>query len=93
MRRKIMNSKISVCQSCGLPLNNDNKGSNNDLSSSDEYCRFCYLEGEFLIPNLTLDMQIDRLAMMAIEKLHIPKEKAREMAENILPGLKRWRVV
>ena len=86
-----MGSKISVCQSCGMPLTENNRGTNNDLTSNEEYCRYCYEEGEFMIPNLTLDMQIDRLAHMALENMKIPEEEARHMAQEILPGLKRWK--
>ena len=83
---------MKVCQSCGIPLTDKNRGTNDDLSSSKEYCRFCYEQGEFVIPNLTLDMQMDRLANMAIERMKMPESEARQMAEKVLPGLKRWTV-
>ena len=83
---------MNVCQSCGMPLNEKNKGTNDDHSTNEEYCNYCYEGGEFLIPNLTLDMQIDRLANMAIERMKIPESEARQMAEKVLPGLKRWTV-
>lgn len=87
-----MGTKIKVCQSCGMPLNNKTKGTNEDQSLSEEYCRYCYEEGEFLIPNLTLNIQMERLANMAIENMKMPEEEARSMAEKVLPGLKRWKV-
>jgi len=74
-----------------MPLNNKTQGTNEDESPSEEYCHFCYEEGEFMIPNLTLDMQIDRLANMAIENMKMAESEARHMAEDLLPGLKRWK--
>ena len=83
---------MNVCQSCGMPLHEKNKGTNDDLSLSDEYCSYCYEQGEFVIPNLTLDMQIDKLANMAIERMKMPESEARQMAEEVLPSLKRWTI-
>lgn len=86
-----MVSKINVCQSCGMPLNKNNQGTDDDQNLSEEYCHFCYEEGEFLIPNLTLDNQIERLAEMAIENMKMTEKEARSLAEEVLPGLKRWK--
>ena len=35
------------CQSCGMPLTDTNKGTNSDGSLSNEYCSYCYQEGQF----------------------------------------------
>ena len=87
-----MNEKIKDCQSCGMPLTEINKGTNDDQSLNEDYCHYCYEEGEFLIPNLTLNIQIERLANIAIENMEMPETEARTLAEKILPGLKRWKV-
>ena len=92
VEKMTMNAKIKVCQSCGMPLTDNNKGTNDDQSLNEDYCNYCYEEGEFLIPNLTLNIQMARLANMAIENLKMPETEARTMAEKVLPGLKRWKV-
>ena len=35
------------CQSCGMPLNNSNKGTNADGNPNEDYCIYCYKEGKF----------------------------------------------
>ena len=36
------------CQSCGMPLNPANPGTNADGSISEDYCGYCYKDGVFL---------------------------------------------
>ena len=35
------------CQSCGMPLTDENRGTNADGSHSEDYCSYCYKNGEF----------------------------------------------
>ena len=35
------------CQSCGMPLTDENRGTNANGSSSEDYCVYCYKKGEF----------------------------------------------
>ena len=45
-----MNEKI--CQSCGMPLNNKEElGTNKDGSINDDYCKYCYKDGEKIVAN------------------------------------------
>ncbi len=82
----------NICQSCGMLLKHENKGTNSDKSKHDEYCLFCYQNGEFTDTSLTLDRQTEKLIDIAVEKMKIPREKAREQANKILPNLKRWKI-
>ena len=75
-----------------MPLSETNKGTNEDQSLNEEYCHYCYEEGEFVIPNLTLNIQMDRLTNMAIENMKMSETEAKSIAESVLPGLKRWKV-
>jgi hypothetical protein len=83
--------KKEICQSCGMPLNQDNKGTEMHKSKHIEYCHFCYENGEFTNPSLTFDEQKDKLINMSISKFNMPKEEAQKQADAILPGLKRWK--
>lgn len=53
--------KYKYCQSCGMPMKNDPKhgGSNADGSQSELYCSYCYQDGAFTQPDLTVtEMQV-----------------------------------
>ena len=82
-----------ICQSCGMPLDKDpNKGGiNADNSKSQKYCSFCYHDGKFLDEGITLQEKIEKNIQIAVSRMGIPENKAREMAESILPGLERWK--
>jgi Putative zinc ribbon domain len=45
------------CQSCGMPLKADPKGggTNADGTSSPEYCSYCYVNGSFVNPDMTVE--------------------------------------
>jgi len=45
------------CQSCGMPLCKDPKGSgtNADGQPSNKYCSYCYEDGKFLQPDITAE--------------------------------------
>ncbi len=86
------NKEIPICQSCAMPLNVDtNKGTNKDGSLSEEYCKYCFLNGEFTNPKLTLEEQINKLIAMSNGKMGLSLKQAKEMAEKVIPKLKRWK--
>ena len=79
-----------ICQSCGMPMQkNEDFGTNADGSKSEEYCRFCYRKGRFTDEGITMEEKIKKNTEMAT-KMGMAEEKAREMANNIIPKLKRW---
>lgn len=83
-------SQVPICQSCGMPLNKEeNRGTNEDKSESIEYCKFCFLNGKFVHPERTMEEQIS-IGIEMSKKLWMPEDKAREIANNTIPKLKRW---
>ena len=83
-------SKVAVCQSCGMPLNKEeNWGTNENNSKTNEYCKFCFQDGKFSDSNLTMKKVIDKSVELS-KKLWMPEDKAREIANNTIPKLKRW---
>ena len=88
-----MEKQTQICQSCGIPLDKDpnNGGSNADQSKSEKFCSFCYRDGKFLDEGITLKEKIEKNIQIAVMKMNIPENIAREMAERILPGLERWK--
>ncbi|RLD51494.1 MAG: transcriptional regulator [Bacteroidetes bacterium] len=83
--------KKELCQSCGMPLSIENRGLNADKSPNEEYCHYCFHNGEFTEPKLTLELQIKKLTEMAVLKLNLSQKEALNMANETLPKLKRWK--
>ncbi len=80
---------VNFCQSCSMPLDNPELlGTEEDGSPSYEYCKYCYQNGEFTSPGLTLDEMKERMTKMS-DKEKLP-EDILEAAINRLPHLKRW---
>ncbi len=80
-----------MCQSCGMPLKNDEqKGTKTDGSMSEKYCINCYERGKFTWPDATLEqMQTFCMGVLTKEK-HWPTFLAR-MATNGMSKLERWK--
>ena len=80
----------TFCQSCTMNMAKpEDYGTEKDGSKSLQYCKYCYENGQFTNPGITLDQM----------KTHI-KSKMNELgiSENIihlstgsLPHLKRWK--
>ena len=89
-------SEMIFCQSCGLPLENDEvKGTNSDGSKSDDYCGYCYENGAF-----TQDLSMDEMIEINLEYIdewnknsgqNMTVEEAREQLKPLMQNLKRWR--
>lgn len=80
-----------ICQSCAMPMQKDEDyGTNRDGSKNTEYCHFCYQDGDFTEPDITMEQKIDKVVSIAASQMNMPEKQAREMAENIIPKLKRW---
>lgn len=79
------------CQSCAVPLTEDNRGTNRDKSVSEDYCSSCYEFGEFKDHSLTLHQLEIKLMEMAEFHNEISLEEAQEIIRK-LPTLKRWQM-
>lgn len=69
--------------------NPEDRGTEKDGSKSDRYCKFCYQDGKFTDPDLTLDRMIE-IATSEMKKQHLP-ETLITQAVTMLPQLERWR--
>ena len=79
------------CQSCAMPLT-DNKlyATNADGTKNEDYCIYCYKDGEF-----TSDMNMEEMMNFCIEKMcevhpDIDRNEAAKMMNDVFPKLKRW---
>jgi len=84
-----MESKY-VCQSCTMPIDMDaKKGTEKNGSLSNNYCRYCYRDGDFTNPQITLEeMKTNIISQM--QKQHIPDDVIFSSV-TLLPSLKRWK--
>jgi hypothetical protein len=77
------------CQSCTLPLDKvENRGTEKDGSKSDMYCKYCYQNGAFTDPNMTLDRMME-ISKREMKKQDLPDIIIRQ-SMSMMPGLKRW---
>jgi hypothetical protein len=83
----------TICQSCGMPLENDPKGggSNADKLRSEKYCSFCFENGKFTDEGISLHDKIEKNIKIAVSMMKMSEETARQTAESILPNLERWK--
>ena len=78
------------CQSCSMPLDNPELvGTEKDGSKSQEYCKYCYQNGAFINPHMTLK-EMSSVVITQMEKMNIDS-KTIDMAVSSLPHLKRWK--
>ncbi len=78
------------CQSCGIPLEEEMRGSNNDFTANEEFCKFCFLHGEFTEPYITMEEMVSQSTDRLMSEFNFPMNKAREFAEHYVPQLSRW---
>lgn len=62
------------CQSCGMSLRNDpvGGGTNTDGSKSNLYCSYCFDDGKFLQPDITLG-EMKKLVKGKMHEMGFPK--------------------
>jgi hypothetical protein len=72
-----------------MPLDNEAvKGTEKDGTKNNEYCKYCYQNGRFTSPEMTME-DMKKIVVTEMEKLKIPQETI-NMALGVLPHLKRW---
>jgi hypothetical protein len=84
--------KGPFCQSCGLALDAQNLlGTDAAGKRVDEFCIYCYHRGVFSEPAVSCDEMIARVADLLVKERHLSVTQARDVAEELVPHLKRWR--
>lgn len=82
----------SPCQSCGAPMPMAvGFGTEEDGSSSEKYCSFCYAGGAFTDPEMTMDEMIEKASRGWSEMdPSVTYEQAKQQVGAMAPGLERW---
>jgi hypothetical protein len=80
-----------VCQSCGMPMSKDPLGGGTEAGGGKtmKYCSYCYRDGKFVNPDMTLPQMME-LVEGKLREMHFPGFMARWMTKGT-PQLERWR--
>lgn len=82
---------VLQCQSCGMPLTSaEVYGSDSSGNAVQDYCVYCYTNGEFTQPNYTVDDMVGFCVPFLVEQ-GMDEKAARGILTGSLPGLKRWK--
>jgi len=57
-----------------------------------DYCRHCFANGGFTEPQISMAAMIDRCVAVMTQRGIMPEPQARSLLNDVMPGLKRWRV-
>jgi len=86
--------KKKFCQSCAMPMEKkDDFGVNADGSVNEEYCRYCFQNGKFTNPNITMEEMLE-IGLKGIDKNTDMSKPMKFMIKKMYPSqlkkLKRW---
>jgi hypothetical protein len=79
------------CQSCAMPMKKPELfGTRADGARSEEYCTYCYQDGKFTEPDISMQEIIDRCVKIIGQRKLMTEDEARDMMTKAIPTLKRW---
>jgi hypothetical protein len=80
-----------VCQSCAMLLKtNEYLGTENDGSTSKDFCKYCYDKGNF-VAEMTMDDLINSCAPTVAEHNSMDVKEVKKQMKEHFPTLKRWK--
>lgn len=88
------NKEMKFCQSCGMPLTDEVRGTNADGSKSDDYCVYCFKDGAFT-GDFTIEEMVDYCSMFVEEYnkntgQNLTCCEYKDVLRQFYPSLKRW---
>ena len=92
-RKKMNETTQKFCQCCGMPLGDTDElyGTRADGSKTDEYCSYCYVNGEFTFKGTMEEMIEACVPGMVAAHPGMKAEEARKGMMEWFPSLKRWK--
>lgn len=76
-----------ICQCCGMPLTDEILSREPDGSFNEDYCQWCYADGQYAYPSL--ESLIDFLSQHMASADRTP-DQIRAYLQEVLPHLKHW---
>ena len=77
-----------ICQCCGMPLEDEYIGRNQDGSLNEDYCKWCYADGTYTYSNMD---DLIRVCVPNMVKEGFSEDQARSYMKQILPKLDYWK--
>ena len=77
-----------ICQCCGMPLEDELIGRNHDGTLNEDYCKWCYADGEYTYGDM--DELIEVCIPHMVEE-GFSEEQARAYMREMLPKLDYWK--
>ena len=77
-----------ICQCCGMPLDDSMISREKDGSLNEEYCKWCYADGEYMYSNMDDLIEIFVKNMVSAEH---PEKEVRDYLRSVLPQLDYWK--
>ena len=77
-----------ICQCCGMPLEDEIIGRNEDGTFNEHYCKWCYADGTYTYSDM------DDLIEVCVRNMtneDFTEEQARAYLKQMLPGLDYWK--
>lgn len=83
---------MKFCQSCAMPLGETNElyGTNADGSKNEDYCKYCFANGQFTTSVSMEEMIEECMPHMLQAYPDMTEEAARKSMLEYFPKLKRW---
>lgn len=79
-----------ICQSCGMPITNDELlGTNKDGSLNNDYCKYCFVDGEF-VDKVSMNEYIKMCSQYG-EQAGMTNDEMKDFCTKLFPTLKRWK--
>ncbi|MDF2543971.1 MAG: hypothetical protein K0S47_3689 [Herbinix sp.] len=87
--------QMKLCQSCGMPLGEQEElyGTNADGSREEDYCIYCWKDGEFTSESTMEEMIEFCVPHMVSGNPGMTEEAAKSMMFEFFPTLKRWKTM
>ncbi len=76
-----------ICQCCGMPLDDSTISKEPDGTFNEEYCKWCYTDGDFIYKDIN---QLIDFLTEHMSNDNFPKEQARAYFEEQIPKLRHW---
>ena len=77
-----------ICQCCGMPLEDEIIGRNEDGTMNEDYCKWCYADGTYTYSDM--DDLIDVCVRNMVNE-NFTEEQARSYLKDTLPKLDYWK--
>lgn len=76
-----------ICQCCGMPLEDEIMSKEKDGSINEEYCKWCYKDGNFTYNDME---SLISFCENTMSNETFSKQQVRDYMNNLLPKLKHW---